>query len=316
MGTGGVTRYDKYLTDLALAYPTGNLIGEIVCPRKSVVDYSDRVYHDADDAIMLKNDEAEGVPSNEVDFATGDAYSYRTTRKALSAVVLDKEADNASKIAKLSIRETNKLTHRLKLKHEYRVSAVMNNAAIVTQNKNVTATANAQWDETTPVLETDIILAVSTIFDNCGATANTIIIPFKAALYAANMTFIKNTLQYQYGMQVIQASFQNQVMKLVGLPPVIKGLNVVISSGRMDDSNKGEAADVQAVWGKNCLIGYVPPNTSIEDIFGVLTMEYESFKVWKERQTDPRGTKIVAEWDYDILQANMATWYLLRNVIS
>jgi len=316
MPTGGITRYDKYLTDLALAYPVGNLIGEIVCPVKSVIDYSDKVFHDADDAIVLLNDEAEAVPSNSVDCTSGDAYSYRTTRKAFSGVVRDKEASNASKVVKMEQRETNKNTHRLKLKHEYRVAAILNNPAIVTQTKDVDATANARWDETTPVLETDIILAISTIYDACGASANTIVVPFKAALHLANLAFIKNTLQHQYGMEVIQASFQRQVMELVGLPPYIKGLKVVVSSGRKDDSNKGETADTKPVWGKHCLIGYVPPSLGVDDIFGVLTMEYEPLKVWKERQTDPKGTKVVVEWDYDILKANMSTWYLLKNVIG
>lgn len=51
-------------------------------------------------------------------------------------------------------------------------------------------------------------------------------------------------------------------------------------------------------------------------MFGILTMEYDSRKVYKERQTDPAGTKVVVEWDYDILRAEMKCWYMLKNVLS
>ena len=57
-----------------------------------------------------------------------------------------------------------------------------------------------------------------------GRIANTIAIPYDAALYAANMSFIKDTLKYQFGMNIVTAKFQNQVMETVGLPPIIKGL--------------------------------------------------------------------------------------------
>jgi hypothetical protein len=45
-------------------------------------------------------------------------------------------------------------------------------------------------------------------------------------------------------------------------------------------------------------------------------MEYDPFKVTKERVTDPPGTKLLVEWDYDILEANFGCWYLLQNVIG
>jgi hypothetical protein len=314
MATYGKTRYDRYLTDLALAYPVGNMIGEVVAPIKSVDNYSDKVFVDADDAINQVNDEAEETASNGVDFGVGDPYSYRTTRKALNSVISDKEANNAEKIVKAEKRETIKLTHRLKLKHEKRTADVLTDPTKVTQTTALTGTA--RWDSTAPDLEASIITAVNAIYANTGSMANTIVIPFQAALYAANMTFIKDTLQYQYGMEVITSQFQQQVMKLVGLPPYIKGLKVVISSGRINNSNKGQTKSVEAAWGKDCLIGYVPVSTNVEDQFGILTMEYDSLKVSKEKVKDPNGTKILVEWDYDLLEAELKNWYLLQDVIS
>jgi hypothetical protein len=316
MATQGTLKYDKYLTDLSLAYPAGNYIGEIVCPIKKVTNYADRVFLHGQEKINRHNDEAESTPSNNIDFAVGTPYSFRSTRKALNSVIKDKEAANAEAIYNAKVEETEDLTDLLRLAHEKRVVDILTSASKVTQYKDVDGTANARWDESTPVLETDIILALNTIYASTGQIANTIVIPYAAALYAANMSFIKSTLMYTMGMNVVRAEFQNQVMQTVGLPPVIKGLNVVVSSGRINDANKGQTASIGATWGNDCLIGYVPPKVGKKSNFGVLTMEYDSRKVSTERVTDPAGTKIVVEWDYDILEADLKNWYLLQNVIA
>jgi hypothetical protein len=316
MSSKGIARYDQYLTNLALSYPVGNLIADIICPRVPVENFSDKVFVDADDAIMQMNDDAESTPSNKVDFAIGTPYSYRTRRRALSSVITNKEAQNAKQPVKLQQRETNKLTHRLRLKHELRVAEVLRDTSLVTQYTDVESITNAQWDDASPDPESEILTAVKTIYDNTGAVANTIIIPFEAGLYLAKQTWVRDMLKYQYGMELFQSSFQGQVQSLVGLPPVIKGLNVVVSNGRAGDYNKGETASVGNTWGKDVLIGYVPQNPGVDEMFGVLTMEYDPLKIYTENQTDPDGLKILAEWDYDILQAELKTWYLLQNVID
>ena len=314
----GITRYDDYLTSLSLAYPRGNLVGEIIAPVVSVDFFSDKVFVDADDAIMQVNDNAEAVQSNGIDNEIGTPYSYRTTRKALHEIILDKEAKNASQIVNMEQRTTNKLTHRLLLKHEMRVASILTNTSKVTQTLNLAATGYKQLNETggSDTFETAILTAVKTIYNNCGATANTIVIPFEAALYVANLGFVKDTLKYQYGMEIVTAQFQRQVMQLVGLPPVIKGLKVVISNGRVGAYNKGKTATVGNPFGNNILIGYVPDNPGVDSMFGVLTMEYEGRKVSKERVTDPNGTKVLVEWDYDLLEAELKCWYLLQNVVA
>jgi len=314
----GVTRYDDYLTNLSLAYPRGNLIGEIIAPVVPVEFFSDKVFVDADDAIMQVNDNAEGVNAPVVDSEAGTPYSYKTTRKALSEIVLDKEAKNANAVVALEQRATNKLTHRLLLKHEMRVASLLTDASKVTQSTDLAATNHNQLNETggSDEFENDIILAVKAIFENTGATANTIVIPFEAALHVANLGFVKDTLKYQYGMEVVSAQFQKQVMALVGLPPIIKGLKVVVSNGRVATYNKGKSASVGNPFGNNILIGYVPENPGIDSMFGILTMEYDGRKVIKERINDPAGTKIIVEWDYDILEANLKCWYMLKNVVA
>jgi len=316
MSTSGQMRYDDYLTNVGLAYPTGNLIAGQLAPVIPADNYSDYVFVDGDDAINQVNDMAEEVPSNEVDFSIGTPYSYRTTRKALSSIITDKKLRNASKtkVVRLEMRETNKLVHRLKMKHEIRIATVLNDATKVTQTAALSGTA--RWDSTAADLEASIITAAKTINDATGLKPNTIVMPFAAALYAAKMDFIADTLQYQYGMQVVTAEFQRQVMNLVGLPPVIKGLNLVISDGRKNDANDGQTASVVPIWDKNCLIRYVPPSTGVDTMMGLATMEFDSLKISKEKKVDPRGIKVLAEWDYDILEADLNCWYLLTSVIS
>ena len=317
MGMSGQLKIDQYLTNLATAFPVGNKIGKILAPVVPVEKMSDKIFVDSDDAIAVNVDLAEAVGTSEVDFAAGTPYSFRTMRYGLNAVVQKKQADNAAAVVKLQQRITNKLTNRLLQNHELRVSLILNDTTYVTQTKDVDATAGARWDEASPDLEADIITALSTIYDNTGRIANTLVVPYEAALYLANMDFVRDLLKYQFGMNVMTAEFQKQVMQTVGLPPIIKGLNLVVSSGRVATNAKGLAKTVANPWGKNCLIGYIPPTVPfVDDDFGVITTEYQPFGVYTKPIDDPVGTKVWVDWDYEVTMGNMATWYLLENVIS
>lgn len=316
MSLKGTTRKDQFLTNIAQTYPVGSLIGKMVAPIRPVDSYADTLFADADDAINLSNDLAENAPSNGVNFEVGDGYSYRTTRKALHTVILDKTVNNEDAVVRSKIRETKKLTHRLLLKHEYRVATILTDSSKITNYATLSGTD--QWDNASfaSTWEAKMITAIKTIHSNCGQKPNVIVVPFEAALYLAKMSFISSTLAYQYGMNVVQADFQGQAMQLVGLPPMIKGLRVIVADARYNNANEGETASKGNVWGKNCLIGYVPAMNQMEDTFGLITTEYEPFQVYEERLTNPKGTKIITEWDYDLLEADLSTWYLYESVIS
>lgn len=315
MSTKGVVKKDKFLTNLATAFPVGNKIGLLMAPRVGAELASDFIFVDSDDAIVQQNDNAEAAPTSEVDFSVGTPYAYKTRRRGLNTTILDKEARNTDMVVKLETKNTNKLTNRLQLKHEVRTAAIFTDPTKISQGETLTGTA--KWDASSPDLEATIIRALNAIYDETGRVANTIQIPYSAALYAANMSFIKDTLKFDFGMNIVTAQFQGQMMKTVGLPPVIKGLNVIISNGRKDTSKKGQTKVVTNPWGKDCLIGYIPPTVPfVDDDFGVITMEYEGLAVRKKRLDDPLGTKIWVDWDYDIVEGNLATWYLIQNVIA
>lgn len=312
MAISGTTRKDQFLTNLALTYPTGNLIGTMVAPVKSGVRAADSVYVDADDGINLTNDEADVTPANRISFEAGTPYSYKTTRKALEDVILDKTERNEEAIVNSRVRITKKLTNALKLKHEYRTAAILTSTSKVTNYAALSGTDrfdNALYANN--FCTTKIVTAINSIRSNTGCVANTIVIPFEAAAYLANDTFIQN-IKYTQPLDLIQ---QSGILAQCGLPPYIKGLKVIVADGRMNNANKGETASKSNVWGKNVLIGYVPGN-DMEDTFGIMTMEYEPFAVFQERQTNPKGTKIIVEWDYALLEADLACWYLYQTVIS
>lgn len=316
MATSGTTRKDQFLTNLALTYPTGSMIGTMVAPVRAGVRSADSVFTDADDAIKLVNDEADVTPANRINFDVGTAYSYKTTRKAIESVILDKTVANEEAVVRSKIRETRKLVNILKMKHEYRLATVLTDAAKVTNYLALSTTTqfdNASYDNA--FFTSRLTTAIASIRSNTGQKANTIVIPFEVALYVANDTFIRNTLQYQYGMNIVQSDFQGQAMQLIGLPPYIKGLKVIIADGRMNNANEGETASKSNVWGKNILVGYVPGN-DLEDTFGVMTMEYAPFSIYEERLTNPKATKVIAEWDYAILEADLTCWYLFQTAIS
>jgi len=289
------------------------MIGTMIAPVKSGVRSADSVFTDADDAIKLVNDVADVTPANRINFDVGTAYSYKTTRKALESVLLDKTIANEESIVKSKIRETRKLTNILRLKHEYRLASILCSTSKVTNYDTLSGTEqfnNASYGNT--FCTTLLNNAIKSIRDNTGQKANTLVVPFEAAMYLANDTFIKDKFQYQYAREVVE---QSGVLSMVGLPPYIKGLKVIIADARVNNANEGQTASKGNVWSDNVLVGYVPGN-DVEDTFGVMTMEYEPFAIYEERMTNPKATKIIAEWDYAILEADLTCWYLFTDVLA
>jgi hypothetical protein len=312
MATSGTTRKDQFLTNLALTYPTGTFIGTQVAPVRTGVRTADSVFVDADDSIKQVNDEADVVPANQINFDVGTPYAYKTTRKALSATILDKTQRNEESIVKSKIRETKKLQNILRMKHEYRVASVLTSSSKVT---NYAALSNTdRFDNASYAnnfFTTKVPAAMASIRNNNGQVANTIVIPFEAAMYLANDTFVRD-IKYQNALAVVE---QSGVLAKVGLPAYIKGMRVIIADARVNNANEGETASKSNVWGKNVLIGYVPGNDA-EDTFGIMTMEYEPFAVYEERMTNPKATKVIVDWDYAVLEADLTCWYLYQTVIS
>lgn len=316
--TQGITRYDKYLSRLAVAWPTGNLIGKLLAPVAPVDSYSDKIFVDGDDAINKVNDLAEGVESARVDFTTGTPYSYRTSRHALHAVVTQKEVRNADDPAKPRERAMGKLTNRINIKHELAVAALLTSTSYVTNYYDVGgASANYRLDGSGPTLENDIVTAQKSIYANSGMIANVIVIPYEAAIYAAKLSFIKDSLIYTgRGMEYVSGDYQGQLRQTFGLPPMIKGMRVIVSTGRVNTAMKGQTKSVSNPWGKNIIIGYVPDAMNTDMMFGVLTAEHSPFSVQSEAVSDPVGEKILVDWDYDIVQGNFGCFYLLKNEIA
>jgi len=316
MSISGTTRLNQFLTNLSIAYPIGNKIGQMVSPIFNAAKYAGQIYRHGSDQFAQRTTRAESAPSNHIDFATGTAINYRTYREALNSVFTDKEADNADIVAQYKMEHTNNLTEILLNNHETRISAILTDNSQVTQYVALSSTGQFDHASYAGDFEKNIITAKKTIFNGSkGVRANTIVIPYEVALYMSNLSWIKD-IKYVHPLQLIQGNLPGQQLPDVTLPPVIKGLRVVIPDGLVNDSNKGITESLSNFWGKNILIGYVPPSTGLKMSFGLVTAEHKSRQVYEERLTDPYGTKIITDWDYDIVIGDLKCWYLVQTAIS
>lgn len=309
---------DKLLTRLAVSYPLGNLVGTQVAPIAKADTYADSVYKDADDAINLSSDLAEASASKTIDFDKSDKYSYKTERHALNTMVTDKVSNNESQIINSLKRNTMKLTHKLRLMHEYRVATIMKDTSTkITQTAALTGTDrfdNASYAKN--FIEKKIPAAVATIKSSTGASPNTIVIPYEVANYWSASSEISDLIRYEFARDYLEGEGLTNIRALAGMPPAIRGLKVVIADNRTNDSNRGATASKTNIWGKNVWIGYVPNNTMVEDTHGLITMEYDPLRVYTEKIKDPNATKVVVEWDYDIMEADLNVWYCYTGAIS
>ena len=309
-------RDDLLLKNLAVTYPMGNLIGSVIAPTRSVNKDADSVYKDTDESGDTISDYAEGIPTNTVTFGMGDVYSYKTVRHGANRIVLDKGVANESKILKTLARDTIKLTRQIRNTHERSVNTIMTDSTKVTISATLTTTDqinNASYAKN--FITKYIPSAKKTIRGNTGQIPNTIVVPYEVGLYWAASGEITDQLKYAYGKEFLEGNVWAQNAFNIGLPPTIQGLRVVIAGTRLNSANKGQTKSITDIWGKDIWIGYVA-DTTYEDTFGLITMEYKPFNVMKERSTDPKGTKIIVDWDYDIMEADLNTWLRFKDVIA
>jgi hypothetical protein len=316
MSSSGTLRLNKYLTNLSLAYPYLGKIGLQVAPLMPSLEYAGSIFAHGADQFNRRTTEAESVGSHRIDFEAGTKIDFRTKRNALHSIIDDKKADNADKVAQYKVSHTENLTEILLNTHELTIAETYTDASLVTQTDALSGTDQFDNAAYAQNFEKKMITATKTVRTGSkGFLPNTMIAPLEVALYMADMNFVKD-IKYTHPLNLIQGNIPGQIMANIVLPPVIKGLRVIIADALWNDANKGVAENLTAVWGKNILIGYVPPTLGLKSRFGLATVEYKSRRVFEERQTDPDGTKILVDWDYQLVTGDLKCWYLFTDVIS
>jgi hypothetical protein len=318
MGTAGTVHYSKYLTGISVAYGAQGFVARQMFPYVKVQKDSDKIANYGTDKFDPIDTEAEGVGSGKVERAMGTPYSFATTRHALHDIVLAKDADRADAPINLERDTTEDITSRILLREERRLGAILTSTSLVTQTVNLgTVGANRQYNESAPTPKTDWTTAKATIWAATGQKANIALVPYETALYLAKTANVVDEAKYVIGQKFMIGEGPGGFgAESAGLPPVLWGTRIVIADSLYNSAVKGATVALSAVWSDNIVIGYVPPRPGLKVMSGGYTLVYKDRRVTKQMNTDPDGTKVLVEEDYDQKTLNLACFYLIEDCLG
>ncbi|NQD39977.1 hypothetical protein [Glutamicibacter halophytocola] len=201
---------------------------------------------------------------------------------------------------------TEFLMEQITLAQEKALADKLTDATIITNNRTLSGTS--QWSDYTnsdPI--SDIQKAVTS---KKFIKFNTLAMSRETYLTLISHPVILERFKYTQGGAVSK----EQLLQLFG-PFGIK--NIFIGQASANMSPEGVDEDIQGIWGRDVLVGYVTDRPTRKTINGGYTFVLEGRReVTKNELQDPDATKIVAT-DYRSQELMIAdAWYLLKDAVA
>lgn len=284
-----------------------NFVSDILLKPQPVVFESDKFWVFGNEG--LKNEynlkRADGAPAVELDSAT-DEDSYKTENYSGKQKITRRQLSNSDSAVQIQQRTIRRIISKIRLAMEVDAEDLLNDTGTFDNTSPST-----KWDDTSPDILGDIDTAFYTFIDNAGIAPTHIVIPSAVAqVMAADETFLE-----------LQKYTKNNLIEGMGIPSVIRNMQVVIPGARMITTEPGITEVVGRVWRTdNVGLYYVDPLAS-QDVFTVgvqFRVKLNGLDVWIKSWDDPNvdatwyegnmqnGGKIIAE----------EAGYILENVLT
>lgn len=316
----GAVHVNQELSQLSIMYKPSGYIAELVFPPIAVTHLSDQyAIWDKGQGFRIERSDGfgdlvpDGKESREDDFGFTQG-SYTAYQYARRARVTDLELQNQDVALQLETTKVLQQQQRMLIGYETRVAQVVTNTS---NNTGSTTLSGAnQWNNTSfisttngqhSVIMQEILAGVDAIRKNTNGavTPNTIVIPFSVAIVMQNDPGLVDLIKYTSNS--IDASV---------LPPMIKGMKVLIPTVQSVTNVSGEANAGSDIWGKNVWIGYVNPNPGLNCLTYGITFRAQPWMVRTWREEARRSTL----YEPCVVQAESLVaadcGYLLKNVIA
>lgn len=300
---------DAALTNLSISYAPSGFIADIVAPVTTVDKESNKyfVWDRADSFRTYDDKRAAGAVARTIDFALSND-SYYAEEYALRTRILWREMSNADVALRLETSKTKKLKDSLLVSREKRVATLMLNTASYAAGLSTTYSGASQWNNASYVGDAikEIDAAKEAVRLACGMNPNTIIIPSAVVPVLTNLSSFRD--HYKYTANDIAGN---------GLPPVLRGLTVLVPGAQNTTSAEGAAtAAVGDVWGKNLIVAYIDPTDSLDSFTLAKTFRANP---WETRKYDIDAEKaqyVETSTVEDVKIVSNVAGYLIKAVIA
>jgi hypothetical protein len=298
--TTGSVHVNAPLTNLAIKFPLPDFVAERVFPVIPVNKESD-VYYIFNREELLDYDDlrAAGAESNEIAWDV-DTDSYLAEEYALKYLVPKRVADNSDPPVRPAMTAVEKLKQALMLRQERRVQAIVQSAAIITNN----ATPAINWDAAGAIIETDVDNAKNQMRLNSGLIPNAILMNYQVSHVVKR--WLKATAYTTFKEWLDQDK----------LPPVLWDMETVVAGAVRNTANAAAAEVLADVWNDNVLLFFKQPSPSIDSVALGYIFRAQNWMTVDWWENARKGTFYEVSVIQDELLTAVQAGYLLIDVIS
>lgn len=300
---------DAALTNLSVSYSPSGFIADIVAPITTVSKESDKYYvWDRADSFRTYDDKlAQGAVAKTIDFALSND-SYFAEEFGLRTRIVWRELSNADVSLRLEQSKTKKLKDSLLISREKRVATLALTTGSYAAGLSTTYSGTSQWSHASYAgdIIKEIDAAKELIRVACGSMPNTIFIPAAVIPTMTNHSSFRD--HYKYTANDLSGN---------GLPPMLRGLKVVVPGVQGTTSNEGAATTaVGDIWGKNLILAYIDPTDSLDTFTFMKTFRSQE---WQTRKYDIDAEKamyIETNIVEDVKVVSNVAGYLIKAVVA
>jgi hypothetical protein len=249
-GSGSV-HIDRALTQISVAWPTGNLAGDALFPSVSVMKQSDKYYVFGREGWLPETDyRAPGTAANEVAGAALSLDTYYAQEHSLQIAVTDEERQNADPPIAPDRDGTNIITSKIMLGRERIIQTIATTTANYASGLSTTLSGTAQWSDyanSDPI--SDLRTAKVAINARIFTDPTVAVIPYQVMAKLEDHPDFLERIKYSE-----RAIFSPEL-----LASVLGFQRVVVPGVGINTANQGQSATLGYLWGKDVVIAYVPP---------------------------------------------------------
>ena len=248
-GSGSV-HIDRALTQISVAWPTGNLAGSVLFPSVRVQKQADKYYIFGREGWLPETDyRAPGAQANEVTGAALSTDTYYAQEHSLQIAVTDEERQNADPPIAPDRDGTNIITSKIMLGRERTIQTLATTTANYASGLSTTLSGTSQWNDyanSDPI--SDLRTAKVAINARIFADPNVAVIPYQVMAKLEDHPDFLERIKYSE-----RAIFSPEL-----LASILGFDRVVVPGVGINTANLGQAASLGYLWGKDVVLAYVP----------------------------------------------------------
>ncbi|HID21551.1 MAG TPA: hypothetical protein EYP14_04025 [Planctomycetaceae bacterium] len=294
---------DTAMTNLSIAYRNANYIAEQIFPVVPVNHQSDK-YFVFDKASWFRNEaglRAPGTRGPEVEYSVSSA-TYSCTPISATKVVPDEIVDNADNPLRPRREAVEFATDKVLLYLENEVASLVFGDGVWSGS----STPGTNWSDSSADPLGDVEAAREAIVKAIGREPNVMVIGREVWTALKQHSQIQDRIKHTtLGVLTTQLAAQ-----LFEVDRLLIG-NAIITS-----TPEGQSATYSYVWGKNCWLGWVPPNPGLMSPAAGYILAWKNRRVYRFRREEELADVYRCEMHFDVVATSPDAGYLLKSVVS